>query len=337
MPRVMLLCVLCLSLSAGVVSAEEKVSVDLTHYAKECGVMVRRDGEKLTVRWPMGEAGAKEWGSLTLDLGGGKALIESAGIAADAKADAVALLHRVEPVTYFTVGSREAPRDQPPHLGVWQVFFDKPANRPHRTHMSRLDLKKVSVASEGRRATIAIDELTIGPFTGELDLTFYAGTRLIHVEAVVSTKEDRRAILYDTGLIGDAGGWKQIAWMNTEGRMQRSPAGTEAEDRALAVAHRMLIAECDRGSVACFPPPHQYQFPRDWTDNLKFTWMGKGHLGLTPPFGFGVRQEPDGKRPFEPWFNAPPDTRQRLGVFYLLSAGKAEDTLKEMLRFTHGD
>jgi hypothetical protein len=317
--------------------AEEKVSIDLTRYAEDCGVIVRRDGARLRVRWPMGETGTKEWGSLTLDLSGGKPLIESIGIAAGAKEDAVVLLHGVEPVTYLTVGSREAPRDQPPHLGVWQVFFDKPANRPHRTHLSRRDLKKVRVVSEGRRATISIEELTAGPFAGELDLTFYAGTRLIHVEAVVATKEDRRAILYDAGLVGDAGGWKHIAWMDTEGRLQRSAADGKAEDRALAVAHRAIIAECEGGSVACFPPPHQYQFPRDWTDNLKFAWMGKGHLGLTPPLGFGVRQEPDGKRPFEPWFNAPPDTRQRLGVFYLLSGGKAEDALKETLRYTHGD
>jgi hypothetical protein len=108
-------------------------------------------------------------------------------------------------------------------------------------------------------------------------------------------------------------------------------------DRALAVRHRAIFTENPHGSVACFPPPHQYQFPRDWTDNLKFVWTGKDHLGFGHPFGFGIRQEPDGKRPFEPWFNAPPDTEQRLGVFYLLSRGKAEIALGQTLRYTHGD
>ena len=98
-----------------------------------------------------------------------------------------------------------------------------------------------------------------------------------------------------------------------------------------------MIAEGAHGAVACFPPPHQYQFPRDWTDNLKFTWMGRNHAGFTHPFGFGIRQVAGGGRPFEPWFNAPPSTRQRLGVFYLLSDGKAEDALKQTLRYTHGD
>jgi hypothetical protein len=337
MPRAALLSALCLSLFGGFLQAQDKIPVDLTQYADECGVAVRRDGDRLCIRWPLDETDKSGFGSLTLDLTVGKPLIESLGIAPTIKEEAVVLLSGVDPVTYLTVGTREAPRDHPPKMSVWNVFFDKPANRPHQTHVSRLELKKIRVGSDGKRASIALGELTVGPFRGELVFTFYAGTRLMHVEAVVTTKEDRRAILYDAGLVGDAGGWKQIAWMDTEGKFQRSPADPKAEDRALAVAHRALIAECDKGSVACFPPPHQYQFPRDWSDNLKFTWMGKAHLRLTPAFGFGIRQEPDGKRPFEPWFNAPPDTRQRLGVFYLLTGGKAEDALKEALRYTHGD
>jgi hypothetical protein len=102
------------------------------------------------------------------------------------------------------------------------------------------------------------------------------------------------------------------------------------------VRHRTIIAESDGGSVACFPPPHQFYFPRDLTDNLKFVWAGKGH-GQSDPFGFGVRQWPDGGGAYVPWFNAPPGTKQRLGVFFLLSRGRAEHALKETLRYTHGD
>jgi hypothetical protein len=111
----------------------------------------------------------------------------------------------------------------------------------------------------------------------------------------------------------------------------------KAGDRPIAVRHRAIFAETDQGTLACFPPPHQYQFPRDWSDNLRFVSMGKGHQDEARPFAFGVRQEAEGKRPFEPWFNAPPGTQQRLGVFYLLSRGKAEDALRETLRYTHND
>jgi hypothetical protein len=125
--------------------------------------------------------------------------------------------------------------------------------------------------------------------------------------------------------------------MDTAGRVQRRRVDSEAANEPLAVRHRAILAESEHGTIACFPPPHQFQFPRDWTDNLKFVWMGKGRPPLGPPFGFGVRQEPDGKRPFEPWFNAPPGTAQRLGVFFLLSRGKAEEALAQTLRYTHRD
>jgi hypothetical protein len=65
--------------------------------------------------------------------------------------------------------------------------------------------------------------------------------------------------------------------------------------------------------------------------------MGRDHNRLPHAYGFGIRQVADGGRPFEPWFNAPPRTSQRLGVFYLLSHGNAEEALRETLRYTHGD
>ncbi len=125
--------------------------------------------------------------------------------------------------------------------------------------------------------------------------------------------------------------------MDTDGKVGRIDADPNAPDRPLQVRHRLLIAETERGSVACFPPPHQFFFPRDLTDNLRTVWYGKDHRNLEDRFGFGIRQSETGGGSFVPWFNAPPGTEQRLGVFYLLSKGRAEDALKEVLRYTHGD
>jgi hypothetical protein len=272
-----------------------------------------------------------------LDLRPGKPLIRSLGIAAGAKDEATPLLENVEPVTFLTVGIRSAPEGRPPEMPVWNVFFDKPASRPYQTHRSRLDLKRMAVTGRGSRATVTISELTIGPFAGELSISLYAGTPLVHVEAVVMTSEDKRAILYDAGLAGDEAAWKRVGWMNTEGEMEYRDVGAKTPPQPQAVRHRAIIAETKEGSVACFPPPHQYQFPRDWTDNLKFTWFGRGYNGADTPFGFGIRQVPDGGRAFEPWFNAPPGTKQRLGAFYLLSRGNAEKAIEETLRYTRGD
>jgi hypothetical protein len=53
--------------------------------------------------------------------------------------------------------------------------------------------------------------------------------------------------------------------------------------------------------------------------------------------GFGIRQSDTGDKRFVPWFNAPPGTEQRLGVFYLLTRGDARRALDAAARYTHGD
>ena len=184
---------------------------------------------------------------------------------------------------------------------------------------------------------ISLGDITIGPFVGELRLTIYAGMSLVHVETVVHTSEDRRAILYDTGLALEPAGKTRFAWVNTDGKLERHQASPDAADRQVAVRHRTLIAETGSGSVACFPPPHQFFSPRDLTENLKTVWFGRDHRALDSRFGFGIGQSERGGGSWVPWFNAPPGTDQRLGVFYLLSAGDADRALHEVLRFTRGD
>ena len=53
--------------------------------------------------------------------------------------------------------------------------------------------------------------------------------------------------------------------------------------------------------------------------------------------GFGVRQNKDGGGNFVPWFNAPPGDVHRMGDFYLVTAGTADDALRETMKLTHGD
>ncbi len=205
-----------------------------------------------------------------------------------------------------------------------------------------LTLRRARVSSAGRRATVALGDLALGPFTGELELTLYPGSRLVHVEAVVSTREDRRAILYDSGLVaagsGAGPGWRTFAWMGADEQVQTADPARLAAHQPVAARHRAVIAEGPRGSLAVFPPPHQYQFPRDWTNNFNFNWVGRSHPQVAGAgVGLGIRQDSSGGGAFVPWFNAPPGTGQRLGVFYLLASGSAPSALRETLRYTHGD
>jgi len=290
--------------------SSEEPAVDLAGYHAECGIAVRRDGERLTVDWPMEQ---DESGRLVLDLRPGQPLIRSMGITAGGGENVRLLLEEIDPETFLLVGSRQAPADRPPGMSVFNVFFDSPAKRPYQAYRSRLDLKGVRVTSRGCRATVTLGEVAIGPFAGELRLTFYRGARLVHIETVVHTDRDRRAILHDAGLAFSAPSKTRFAWIDTEGKLHREQPAADTLDRNMAVRHRMLIAETGSGSVACFPSPHQYFSPRDLTDNLSTVWFGRRHRGLDDRFGFGIRQSEQGGGSWVPWFNAPPGTDQHLG------------------------
>ena len=168
---------------------------------------------------------------------------------------------------------------------------------------------------------MALGELTAGPFAGEWQITVYQGARLVHLEAVVSTREERRAFLYDTGLASESPVVNRLVWFDTEGKTREAEPDPTSEDRHLAVRHRTIVAQTTGGAVAGFPPPHQYFFPRDLTDNQRTVWYGRNYRGLDARYGFGIRQTDRGGGSYVPWFNAPPGTEQHLGIFFLLSAG----------------
>ena len=295
---------------------------------------VRRERDRATLTWPCAPG---ESGRLTLDLGAGRPCSSGSRSSRTPRGKATTLAEGVDPATFVVVGSRENPPPTPPGMSVFNVFFDNPADASPPGLRSKFEGKAFRVLGEGPRGSVAVGPIAAGPFRGELVVTVYAGARLVHVEAVVSTTEERRAFTYDAGLVGRSPIGKRLAWIDTEGKLRREPIDPSGPDRAEAVRHRAIVAESDGGSLACFPPPHQFFFPRDWTDNLKTTWHGRDHRGLAPGYGFGIRQPETGGGNFVPWFNAPPGTEQRLGVFYLLSRGPAEDALREVLRFTHGD
>src|SRR5207249_92149 len=157
----------------------QDVSVSMEHYTPACGVAVRHNKQRLLVGWHLGTRAS---GRLALDLRRGKPLIESLRIARESTETVEPLLEGVEPLTFLTVGTRQAPPNRPPEMSVFNTFFDKPASRPHQTYVSRLELRQIQVMSTGRRANVAIGDLAIGPFSGELVFTFYAGSPLVHVE-----------------------------------------------------------------------------------------------------------------------------------------------------------
>ena len=330
---ILLRAVLLLSAIPGAVLAVDDVAVDLADFQPEYGLSARRDGDRLVVSWPMGG----EFGRLAIDLRPGSPRIEGLGVRSGDAIGPVDVLKGVDPVFFVTVGTRVGESGRPPGMSPFNAFFDAPAKRPFRTFKGELTLKKARVSRFGRTATIALGDFTAGPFSGELRIIVYAGSRLVRVEAVAKTDQNDCAFLYDAGLVAATPSWKSVAWTDTEGRLRREPVDRSDADRAIAVRHRMIVAESEAGSVAALPEPHRFFFARDLTDNLGNAWLGAGHRGLEGRPGFGIRQSESGGGNYAPWYNAPPGTEQHIGIFYLLSRGPAEDAIAEALRYTHGD
>jgi hypothetical protein len=197
--------------------------------------------------------------------------------------------------------------------------------------------RRVETKNHGTRTTVSLAKVSAGGFHGDVRFTFHRNSPLIHAEMVVKTQEDWRAIIYDAGLASAAPDWESMCWNDTDGHFQKTKLEARATAEPLAVAGRTIVATAQSGSLAVFPAPHQFFYPQDEAYNLKFVWHGRNYGERVPDYGFGIRQSATGDKRFVPWFNAPPGTEQRLGVFYLLTRGDARKALEAASRYTRGD
>ena len=296
--------------------------------AGDSGVKVEEDGGRVRVTWPIS---TEESGSLVFSLVADRPLIESMGVAATGQA-VETIATALNPVTLLTVGSRDLKSP-----AGWVAFFDNPPLRPHDTFLVAIGKRALRVTNDGAHTTVRVAEVSAGSFRGDLQFTFYCNSPLIQAETVVATHEDGRAIVYDTGLASAQPDWRSVAWKDTTGTLQRVKLDPASTATPLAVGGRTIVAEGVAGSLAIFPAPHRFFYPQDEAFNLKFVWHGRDYGGLVGDYGIGIRQSITGDRRFVPWFNAPPDTEQHLGVFYLLTRGDGRRALDAVARYTRGD
>lgn len=300
----------------------QQVPVDYSGLKKKSGTRTMLRNNVLTVAWPAGNAGE---GQLVFDLNEGGALLRNIRLGKNEVA------RQLDPVFLLTVSKRDLISQN-----GWNIFFDKTHLKPRQTFPVQLSRKNASVRDEGSRTIVSIGDIAAGTFSGKLEVTLYHGSPLFNIAAVMSTAVDSTAILYDAGLVSKEKVWDNIAWSDTEGRMQSTAASLDSSVNK-AVKYRTIIGESEKGSLALFPAPHQYFYPLDEAFNLKFTWYGKNYRQLADGFGIGIRQDPMGDNRFVPWFNAPPNTKQRLNFFCLLDIKKAPEALEAVKQFTHGD
>ncbi|MBC6111275.1 hypothetical protein ACFOG5_09170 [Pedobacter fastidiosus] len=304
-----------------------QIPVDLSRF-KRNGSTVSVSKKVITVSWPTGKSAS---GKMVLDLDQNKPLFNRIFLSKNGTFKEVA--KNLDPAFVLRVGKRTLS----PASGGWDVFFDRVPTRPYTTNLVEFDKRKASVQTNGSQTIIKISQLKSTTFSGDLEITLYNGSPLFNVAAVLSTQVDSTAILYDAGLTSKTDVWGSIAWSDVKKQMQSVKPALTDQSKNLEVKYRTVIGENKAGSLALFPAPHQYFYPLDEAFNLKFTWYGNNYLNLIPGFGIGIRQDPLGDKRYVPWFNAKPDTKQRLNFFCLISTEQAETALAEVKKFTHND
>lgn len=251
-----------------------------------------------------------------------------------------------------SAGDRVVLRDARPFYRVetgvrrkgWNAFFDYPPSHPDGSlaHHGELELESLRVEASGNRVSVRCSGFRAGAFTGDIVYTFFAGSRLIQQRAEVVTYQPDMAYIYDAGLEFRTPEQEQVGrnmstplvFYDTEGRLRQEVAnGLQPERVSLKVRYRTVATAAGQGSVAAFPAPHQFFFPRDFTSNLAQNW----HRSWRGQVSLGIRGVRDTNWRFYPWANAPPGSRQSLGLFLLVSEEGPAAVLEDALRYTNRD
>jgi hypothetical protein len=240
----------------------------------------------------------------------------------------------------------------------WDVFWDAPLTIPGsgenpglprkpeeiRHSSSSFDTRACEVRQEGARLEVSFPGLSLGIFSGRVQFTVYQGSNLMRVEAIAKTEEPSVAYKYTAGLRGfSLDDMRRVAWKDAGGNPQKYEfGGTPNHDNVPLIArNRLAIAEGSSGSIAVFPPPHQFFFAREIEVNNGFVWYRKDD---ERSFAVGVRQG-DNAGGYEPvWiervyalYNAPPGTWQRMAAYFYLSSSDARGARDSVLNYTHCD
>ncbi len=304
-----------------------QIKLDTTSFSRNSNVTIKQDDNLVQLTWPVGSG---KLGKLVFNLSPAAALIKS--IETGSKDQYKIIAAHMDAAFLLSVGKRDLLSQN-----GWNIFFDKVPARPYSTH--RVVLEKTSISAEriGSRTIVRIGRLTADKFSGELEFTFFNGSPLFNIAAVMSTNANATAIVYDAGLISKSVNWRNLSWINTADKLNSVPLNHADQSKNMAVKYRTLALEGKNGSLAVFPAPHQYFYPLDEAFNLKFVWQGNNYRKMLDGYGIGIRQELEGDKRFVPWFNAPANTKQRLNFFCLISESGNADVLASVKKFTNGD
>jgi hypothetical protein len=205
------------------------------------------------------------------------------------------------------------------------------------------------IKTNGGRLEISFDGVELGVFAGRLQYTIYKGTNLIKQEVVAKTEVDSVAYKYEAGLKGlPIQPASRVAWRDVANTWQDYRFGGAANDGPvpLRASNRLVVAEGPGGSIAAFPPPHNFFWSREVAYNLGYVWYRKDSDSA---YSFGVRQ-PDAEAHPEEMGRGEEDTRQNFAlrsarpgtwqhmpIYLYVSATPADGAARGALAFTRDD
>lgn len=308
-------------------AAQAQLKLNTKLFNKHSEARIAWHNQLLEITWPTGKT---EFGKVQFDLSPASPLFKRILLGTPTKS--VTVSEGLDPVFVLSIGKRDLLSQN-----GWNIFFDKVPSKPFQVFPIVITKNSVAVETVGSRTVVKIGRLTADHFSGVLEVTFYNGSPLFNIAAVMSTQDDATAVVYDAGLLNKMQQWKKLSWINTEDQLQSAPVNYTGAANNLAVKYRSIAVQGKEGSLAVFPAPHQYFYPLDEAFNLKFIWHGTNYRNTIAGYGIGIRQELQGDQRYVPWFNAPPGTQQRLNFFCLLSMAGNSEALTAVKKFTHGD
>jgi hypothetical protein len=210
--------------------------------------------------------------------------------------------------------------------------------------------KSCDVKTNGERIEVSFPGVHLGVFDGHLDFTVYKGSSLIRQAVVARTGQPAVAYKYDAGLKGLAIQTKsQVVWRsNTSNQWVDYQFGGARNDSIvpLKTANRLVAAEVQAGSIAVFPPPHNFFWARETEFNLGYSWYRKDS---DTSFAVGIRQAegeedpaweghgPEDRRQNYALYSARPGTWQRMAVYLYVSPDSGQAAIQSALAYTRDD
>lgn len=197
------------------------------------------------------------------------------------------------------------------------------------------------VRTDGAALQVTFPGLKMGIFSGDLRFTAYKGSNLLRMEALAKTSEKWIAYTYSAGLSGfTTDQLNRLTWHDTGGEKQINNLGGVVNVTPVTVKarNRVLVAEGKAGSIATFTPPHTFFFTREKDTNLGYVYYRKD---APTAFALGVRmpereEEPEYVENFA-LYNAPPETVQKMAVYFLATPDDGEKTRDTVMAYTRND